>query len=104
MKIEKATVGNDEDGALFQCDVIEWEGALWLVPAWLENPDEGWMTPSRIIQIDGLKFQRTPGGPFGDYIINEPVPKSVLEGRPNESGKEIVVIERPDIHVPTGRA
>lgn len=104
MKIEKALVGNAEGGELWQCDIIQYEGALWLVPAWLENPKEGWMTPARIVQIDGLKFQRTTGAPHGDYIVNDPIPQSVLEGRHNKGTKEFVVIERPDIRIPTGRA
>jgi hypothetical protein len=105
MQIKTAMVGNAEGGELWKCDVIEHEGDLWLVPTWLENKDEGWMTPARIVRLTGLQFQTTAEGSWmGDYVLNEPIPKSLFEGRPPEQGEKYVVVERPDIRVSTGSA
>ncbi len=101
MQIKKAMVGNAEGNEIWQCDTIEHEGQLWLVPEWLQCLEEGWMTPARIIRLTGLKFQTTPDGKFGDYVLNEPIPKSVLQGASAQSGK-YEDVERPDIRVSTG--
>ena len=102
--IKSVMLGNAQEGELLRCDAIEHEGALWLVPEWLQNPTEGWMTPVRIIRISGFRLQKLPPGNWiGDYILNDPIPRDVLEGRTAaKSGVQFEVVERPDIQIPTG--
>jgi hypothetical protein len=34
LKVSKALIIREDDGALLVAEVIEYEGSLWLVPAW----------------------------------------------------------------------
>jgi hypothetical protein len=85
---------------LLKMDVIEHEGEPWLVPEWLQNIDQGRMQPAWMIRMFGIAFQETPGGPYGDFIVNNPIPQDVLEGQTD--GGQFVVIHRPEIWLPTG--
>ncbi len=87
------------DGKIFQCEAIEYEKKIWLVGGWLENPQQGWKMPARLILLEGLPHQVTIGSPFGDYVLNQPISKAVFEGR--ESAGAYTVVERPDIRIPT---
>jgi hypothetical protein len=100
--IRKAMVPS-ADG-LFECDALELDGLLWLVPDWLQNVEEGWMMPERMIRLTGaVPYQATPGGPFGDYIVNDPIPADVLEGKGAKAGEvQFEVVERPNIRIRTG--
>ena len=101
--IKKTMVGNATGSEIFQCDTIDHEGLLWLVPEWLHNQEEGWMQPARIIQMSGLQYQETLGSPIGDYILNGPIPKAVFDGETAYAGvHKYRVIEQPDIRIPTG--
>ena len=87
------------DGTIYKCDTIEYQGAFWLVPEWLENPDAGVMIPARIICLDGLIHQTTPDNPGADFWLNTGIPKSVFDGAV-PPGDKYVMIERPDIKFP----
>lgn len=61
-------------------EVVEYEGKIWLrapLSGQKEKTDEG---PARLIRLDSLpKFsENTPGY----YILNTPIPKHILLGRP----------------------
>lgn len=97
----KTAVGSD-DGAIYTVDTIEFEGGLWLVPAWLEAPTEGWRTPARIVRIDTHPHQRLDE-PFGPHnvVLNVPVPKAVLDGRVRPTkGAKFEVRDRPALRLP----
>lgn len=98
-----ATSGDVEtQGTIFKMDTIEHEGKLWLVPQWLENREEGWMTPARIILLDVLQHEDIRDSKLpADYNLNYPIPKAVLDGKTEEqSATEYVVVELPGIKVP----
>jgi hypothetical protein len=98
--MKKAMIFTGEaDGSIWQIDVIDYQGEPWLVPMWLQNKDEGWMKPARIIRMRGHRYQEE-SEEFG-YVLNEPLPKAVLEGRQPKGGS-FEVIEQPDIRIPTG--
>ena len=89
------------DGNIHRCDTIEYEGGLWLVPYWIENISEGYKSPVRIIRMDTLQFQRISGFGDSDFLLNDPIPKSVLDGQTHKQGSfSFVVVESPDIRVP----
>lgn len=67
-----------EDG-LFNVDVIEFEGGLWLVPQWLDNKAQGWTTPGRIIRLDTIPHQRVDGQAY-HFVVNVAIPKAILQG------------------------
>ena len=88
------------DGIIYKVDTIEYEGKMWLVPEWLDNPRGGWRKPTRIICLDVLPHQKTPGGPE-DFVLNGGIPKSVFDGLiPTPREEWYIVIESPDIQFP----
>jgi hypothetical protein len=103
MKILKTAVAleGDNSGSIYQMDTIEWQGKNWLVPQWLEAPQLGYSIPARIICLDYLPHQKTAGGNFGDFVLNQPLPKAMFEGPlPKTPTALPAVIERPDIRFP----
>ena len=88
------------EGNIYKCDTIEYEGKMWLVPEWLDSPREGWRKPARIICLDVLPHQKSPGGP-SDFVLNGGIPKSVFDGQiPTPPEDVYIVIECPDIKFP----
>lgn len=88
------------EGQIYRIDTIGYQGKMWLVPEWLDSPREGWRVPARIICLDVLPHQTSPGGP-ADFVLNTGIPKAVFDGEiqpEQESG--YVVIEHPDIKFP----
>jgi hypothetical protein len=97
MKVFKVLVGTDV-GTIDKVDAIEHDGALWLVPMWLENPAEGLRKPMRMIRLDG-PLQEAAGFGGADYILSSGhIPKEILEGqRPVEPATGFVVLDLPEI-------
>ena len=100
------TGAGDDSGTIVIFDTISHEGKLWLVPEWSRPPDGEWITPKRIVCIDGLELQDMSDSDMpADYLLAYPVPKSVLDGESDTAeGRKYVVVERPDIRIPAGRA
>jgi len=99
-RVFKTIIGLDDSSDILLCDTIEHEGAKWLVPRWLEAPSEGWKKPQRIICLDPLPHQKLQGAFPAEYLLNDPMPRSVFEGRPRQQGERAyVVIEEPDIRI-----
>jgi hypothetical protein len=107
MKILKTmmAISDAEDGRIYKVDTIEHEGKFWIVPEWIDNKVTGWSSPTRIILLDVLPHQKSPGGP-ADFVLNYGMPKSVFyEGRiPPQPEHRFVVIENPDIKFPIRNA
>lgn len=102
-KVFTTLVSIDDSNELNHCDTIEWKGKKWLVPKWLVAPTEGWKKPERIICLDNLKHQKIGAGFGADYLLNDPLPRSVVEGRgPSPAEGSYDVIEAPDITLPGG--
>jgi hypothetical protein len=102
MKILKAMVGSADSGELFQVDVIEHDRKLWLVPHWLDVPAQGVSKPARIIRMDILPHQKNPpNSPYGDYVLNVPIPKALLNPQtPKRTIAGFEVQELPEITLP----
>ena len=102
MKILKALVGSADSGLIFQIDVIEHDQKLWLVPQWLDSPAEGVSRPARIIRMDILRHQKNaPNSPYGDYILNVPIPTVLLKlATPKQPVYGFEVQEMPEISFP----
>lgn len=99
LRAELAIEGRNET---YQCDVIEWRGARWLVPEWLDSQDARDTRPERIVLLDSLQHQHAPGPP-PQIVVNYPIPMSVLSGPgPFEPEAGYVVILLPDIVLPLG--
>ena len=64
---------------IHQCDVIEHEGEKWLVPYWRHSKIEEWSEPARIVRLSAFRHKWRPGGKFGDGIVNDPIPKALLD-------------------------
>jgi len=97
---------DDESGQIHLIDTISYENKPGLVPYWLAATELGWQTPERIVCLDGLKYQDMTETDYpADYLLNEPIPKSVLDGETDiVEGHKYVVVERPEIRVFVGSA
>lgn len=100
-KILRVAVGSD-GGGILKCDAIEYEGKLWLVPHWLDVPAKGVTKPRRIIRMDTLRYQPMKNPAYGvDYILNDYMPKAVLEGTaPPEQARQYEIVELSEIEIP----
>jgi len=88
------------DGGAYPFDTIEYDGGRWIVPEWLESPDEGWSMPERIIRVDLLPGRKAGAGSGVDFYISDPIPKTLLNGQiPPELEGRVVVIEHPNIRI-----
>ena len=98
-----AFFSNDDNGKIYLVDTISYEGKMWLVPEWLDNPRGGWRKPTRIILLDILPHQKTQGGDsHAHFVLNHGIPKSVFfDGQiPPQPEDYFVVIEGQDIQFP----
>ena len=80
------------ENTLWTIDGVERDGKLWLVPKWIDYPQEQVSQPTLMIRFDNLRYQ----GPSGlhDYVLAHPIPRFVLDGETTEgyetlSGKQI---------------
>lgn len=93
-------------GGFCEVDTIEFEGELWLVPAWMhDSPRTGRSRPVRIICATLLGHMKAgPGFPF-DYTLRDPLPEGLADGRV-PPGQEVLfrVVESPDLSVETPSA
>jgi hypothetical protein len=101
MKIrsEKAIVQSEDDGSLYEVDLIEYDNELWLVPHWYDVPAQGVTKPARIIRLKSLRYQP----PAGDnrYVVNTPIPIALLNlPTPKQPIAAIEVQEMPEISLP----
>ncbi len=88
-----------KNGEIHNVDVIEFDGQAWLVPEWLDRPDEKMTMPARIILLDVMPHSRGEVSP--QFVVDGPIPKSVLAGNaPRALEAQYVVVERPDIQLP----
>ena len=102
MKIYKTCYffSDANDGTIWGCDTIEYEGSFWLVAYWLENKVQGLRKPGRLICIDTIRHQKANGKPW-DFVLNVGIPKALFDGQiPPQSGDKFAVIENPDITFP----
>ena len=101
VKVSKALVIREDDGAMLVGDVIEYERSLWLVPAWIPGPTLGTERPLRIMCVDDMKTSKPSPEYKVDLALRDPLSKAFLEGREVTQG--ISVIEQPHIfrHVDT---
>lgn len=89
------TTGNS--GETFKMDCVEREGKTWLVPTWIESLDGRYKVPARLILLDNLPHEVTPGAPFGDFLLNIALPIELLNRASSVPSKEpFVVIDLPD--------
>jgi hypothetical protein len=88
-------------GAVQECDAIKYDGKLWLVPQWLDEPGRGTTKPRRIIRIDSLPHESMTNPAFGlDFILSEPLPKAVLDGVVTpEQAAQYEIVELPEIEI-----
>jgi hypothetical protein len=101
MKIFSAMVIGVAGGTISQCDAIEYDNKLWLVPNWLDIPAQGVTKPARIIRFDSLRHQKTPGPNGADFVINDPIPKELFDARtPRQAIPGFEFVEMPEISLP----
>lgn len=92
-----------DDGNIYKGHAIEYENKYWLVGGWILDPVEKSMQPKRLIGLETLKHQQNFGSDYADFVVTYAIPKSVFERGviPKESEDDFVIVELPDIHVPS---
>ena len=93
-----------ENGAMGQCGAVEYQGAIWLVPKWLQFPNEGYAKPERMIRLDQFRFQKfdppatTPPLFAGaNFAVNDALPRALIDGEISQQLRDkYVVLEKPD--------
>lgn len=86
--------------AIRRVDTIRFKGGLWLVPEWLDMPDEKLTRPARIIRIDLLRLEkvnRSVPGIDADYVLSDPIPKEIFDGTQLPGEPQFVVVKNPQI-------
>jgi hypothetical protein len=90
-------------------EAIYYEGELWIVVRWLENPGLGIAKPARIVRADNLVWTHDiPPQMAGRYdlVVLTPIPESVLDpDTPLPVAAPFVAIDHPDItvEIPSGK-
>jgi hypothetical protein len=99
LRSEKAIVQSQDDGSLYELDIIEHNNELWLVPHWYDVPAQGVTKPARLIRLKTLRYQ-PPVGNRG-YVVNTPIPTALLNlPTPKQSVPGIEVQEMPELSLP----
>lgn len=98
MKIYSTTMINGSN--IEKMATIEYEGAFWLVPYWLDNKATGMTSPGRIIPLASFEHQKTQDG----FLIPHQVPKFLFsaDALPSEAIKLYGVIDNPPIQFRRG--
>lgn len=79
-------------------DAIAYEGGVWLVPAWLDQPSTGLQKPMRIIRVDQLERKTTTPMSPAAFFLREPMPIELFDvQRPPAEDSGFVVIDLPPI-------
>lgn len=92
----------ENDKGIYEQDAIEYEGQIWLVPEWSDHISGEYCIPTRIVSLATLRHQPAPSGFDAELVVNDPIPKDVLDGRvPPRLANKYVVREMPDIRFPT---
>ncbi|MGR6466308.1 hypothetical protein [Rhizobium sp. PAMB 3182] len=82
---------------LSRCETIEHEGCYWLVPQWIENKEQGWMRPVRIISLRDIphevKENRDP-----PILVTEGLPEDAEPPNdPIQTAERTLVVDLPKI-------
>ena len=67
------------ENSVLNVDGLRHENKLWLVPRWLDYPLEKMSKPERMIRFDTLPFQEMQGNSLHDFLLQQPIPKAVLD-------------------------
>ena len=106
MKIFKTLVtliDLDSLGHVLDVDTIEYKGKLWLVPEWIDTLDGVWTKPARIICLTELPFEKNQSDIPGDYVLQCPMTKAILNGQiPTETTLSFVIVEDPNVEIQRG--
>lgn len=90
------------DDGIDEIDTIEYEGALWLVPEWIDTARKGWSRPARIVCLSLLEHTPMPPESGCRFVVANPIPTAVLGGQvPPQSASQYVVVDLPEIEVET---
>ena len=103
-KLEKLATVLTPDGYLIRLSVIEFAENLWLVTKWMTHKTEPLKRPERLVQLIGLQFEATenPDKAGADYLVSEPIPKPILEGKtPIGASGKFVVLDKPNVTFPS---
>jgi hypothetical protein len=86
-------------------ETINRRGVLWIVSLWIEDQERNTRVVGRIIRLSGLSYRKLPPGAGADFVLDEPIPKGVLNGSiPPEKADGYIVEDHPSLKKPFGHA
>jgi hypothetical protein len=89
-----------DDNRMHFMPVIEIDGVLWIVPAWIPEHDGQFATPERAIRLDQFPFERFGLGAQYQFGIHGILPKELFFGElPPKTAAAYTVIRRPNWRV-----
>ena len=80
------------ESSVLTVDGLSYDNKLWLVPNWLDYPQEGMSRPERMIRFDNLPLDQLEENSLYDFLLQEPVPRDVLDGK-TTLGFEVLLAE-----------
>jgi hypothetical protein len=100
MKVFSVVIMIEDDGSSALCDMIEYQGEMWLVPEWLPGSRPKTERPTRIIFVPKDRLKPAISSYQADFSLDIPVSKDALAGRQTTG---IRVVENPAIEFQDGR-
>ena len=97
MRVYRTIIQIEDDGSSGLCDMIEYQGEMWLVPEWLPGSRPKTERPARIIYVPKDRLKSATSSYQADYFLESPVSKDALAGRQTADSR---VVENPTIEVP----
>lgn len=88
------------ENSVLNVDGMSYENKLWLVPKWLDYPLEKMSKPERMIRFDNLPFDQLEANSLHDFLLQEPIPKAVLDGE-TTAGFEVLLAENISFGIQT---
>jgi hypothetical protein len=89
--------------SMIRLEVMEHDGALWLVTGWATHKHRPIKRPIRLVKMTGLEFETLDAGQMGaDFLLNKPIPRAVLDGAASAeeaAAKGFTVLDTPEIEV-----
>ncbi len=89
---------------VYYCDTIIYKNEPWIVLSWIRLQVGEPERPERIVRLAALKHQYCPDAHDYQYMINDPLPKSLFSGVNIPKHLEESVIDLPEVSIRVGNA
>lgn len=94
MEIYQTMVFFEEErtGRSFLVGTIKFAGELWLIGATKLATAEEPEVPTRLVHLESLDYQRTPGDPDHHFLLNNPMSRAALTGQGQQPASTVYTV------------